>query len=158
MVATSVTAVFTGWAIWQRWRYTARPLWVPPRLVDLERPFEGLSHVVFAIENRGAASAFDVHVYVGVRRRMAEQERRSIAEVATGELVRVSVDVAATGNPRYDAINDKYLDPVQVKWDDYRVRVVWRQHPSLRRRRRCAFQLRLPSDVVMPTAEPGRSS
>ena len=145
LIAAALTAAFTGWAVWQRWRYTARPMWIAPRYIGMDPPHQGAASLSFEIENRGDAPAFDVHVFViEPNRSTLEQKRWSVASVDTGDSIRVSVLVRARGENRYIPERDEYEDPYVITWVHRRVRIEWRQHPSMRRVRTKRFVLPEP--------------
>lgn len=153
LVASVATAGFTGWAIWQRWRYTPRPLWMAPVIADAhhysirrEAGMETEATVSWATENRGDAAAHDVRVFVSDGGSFVERERAGKAFVDPGEAVRASVSMPVTDRGSYDGSRDAYERPLIYTWKPHRVKVTWRQHPNLNRVKSRVWDLPRPKD------------
>lgn len=149
LVATVATAVFTGWAVWQRWRYTARPLWVQPILSDVlhQDSSDGTSSVllVWSIENRGDAAAHDVHVDLDWGDGWYELRGASTAIVSPGDSVTAAREVPSTGRGEYLIERGAFERQPVLNWDPTRARIRWRQHPNLKRVKRVLVDLPGPA-------------
>jgi len=147
LAATAVTAVFTGWAVWQRWRYTPRPFWVEPRFVGAKE-YEprgdepGVLHATWHIENRGDGAAHDVRVQVRHEDgTWVDVEQPDGAIVGPKQHVRVSALVPGRTTGKYDPVTDTGGDLLIPPIVGFRARVTWRQHPNLVRDRHREWDL-----------------
>ncbi|WEK13899.1 MAG: hypothetical protein P0Y48_01415 [Candidatus Microbacterium phytovorans] len=145
--ATLATAAFTGWAVYQRWRYTPRPFWKEPVVWGVSFSGEGTdqmrSIVTWSIENRGDASAYDVAIGVAIRGARWNPQPGAAQVGPSGE-VQVSIGTPASGDNGYES--GEYIDTRTVLWHPHLVRVQWRQHPNLGRLRRKSWQLPDPNE------------
>ena len=136
LVATAITALFTGWAIWQRWRYTPRPLWVSSPHAKITWYSRGTVNGAWSnwrIENRGDGAAHDVCVFV-VRGdgQVIEFLQPGTAIVEPGGHVEVWEDLGEyTGEVRYDPETKSHWDTRVLDWTFRAAELRWRQHPNL---------------------------
>ena len=149
LVATAVTAAFTGWAIWQRWRYTPRPLWVPPRRAEVSPYWQGGTQgaqISWKVENRGDAPAFDVVVFVSTDEgKWRELDRSDRAVIETGEAATAWTDVAIlSGDSKLNQETLQVEDTREYGPTPARAQLRWRQHPNLGRVKRQSFPLPRP--------------
>lgn len=144
--ATAATALFTAWAVWQRWRYTPRPHWLDPLITSTQYPDShgNESGVQYRIPNRGDAAAMDVRIYI--RRGTTWTEAKNHAMVDPGEDALFWLDVAASNPGRWDPRTGEHEAPLIWDWTPTRARIKWRQHPRLRHVKVKTFDLARPLD------------
>lgn len=153
LVATVATAIFTGWAVWQRWRYTPRPLWIavgnPQSDEFTQSGSDGMARLVWRVDNRGDAAAHDVRVFIeGTSGQFIELPFFGEAIVEPGEHVTASADVTiVSGSLEYVSETFQYVDTRVYGAVPPRVELRWRQHPNLRRVKRQRVSLPSPSSV-----------
>lgn len=144
--ATAATALFTAWALWQRWRYTPRPHWLDPAIVKTQHAdgHGNSSGVQYRFPNRGDAAAMDVRIYTRTGKTWVEQKNHAMVD--PGEDALFWLDVAASDPGNWNPHTDRYDAPLIWDWTPTRAQIKWRQHPRLGHVKVKEFNLPRPSD------------
>ena len=140
--ATGVaTALFTGYAIWQRHRDRPKPSWQVTR-TDVNSPYGAPKDEVdvgVQITNVGDGTAYNVTA--NVIGRTSSMRTRNEAAVLTGGFVAVYMTVAGQRAGDYDVESDTHDPPERVDLSDHAVIVQW--SPPGRPKRRPKKVIRL---------------
>jgi hypothetical protein len=136
LFATLLTALFTGWAVWQRWRYTPRPHWTRPLVARVVSSVEN-GHVLieFKVMNVGDGDALNVEW--SVRGAEVHSSRRN-PRVSNGETHSVVLNLPTNATISTDVYGSPlpWVDGQKFETEGLELTVVWSQHPSSFRRKR----------------------
>ncbi|WP_144267697.1 hypothetical protein [Leifsonia xyli] len=135
LAATVATAAFTGWAVWQRWRYTPRPHWTAPQVERVGYTIkDGRVLVLFSVMNVGDGDALNVE-WATDGAAILSCDR--VARIANGGKAMIDVWLPTDAKLAQGQLGTPDPWPDTETWDARGVRltIIWSQHPSPRRRR-----------------------
>lgn len=137
-VAGVATAVFTGWAITQRWAHAARPRWKPVTMTGIWRSEDETSRRCrIEIANIGDAAAYDVRLESRRPTGHDDHWRTDMhrIKVDSGEVITWEGSLPPARMP--DHVMNQYWAGVGAYFDmtDLQLRVTWHHRPGVRRTR-----------------------
>jgi hypothetical protein len=137
LVIGFATAVFTGWAVWQRSHYNPKPLWVAT--MDLRNRggiAQGKVTVTVNLRNAGNGTAHDVSFYIGrVGLQDRLEEKRATVLPGEGRDYSFTYEVLEATDEGFDEQTGTYPKSEVVRFDasSNSVTVTWREPPVMKR-------------------------